>query len=152
MRALLTAAREPGPYVLVAHSWGGLIARLFASQYPNEVAGLVLVDPGSEFLKTSLTPAQWAKFVRAAKKLGEPRDLEAADYEPSVSRFAPPLPCAPSRWSCSPQTNSLTSAPAVRRRGRPGGQQRIGSQRFSTPGTSPVRTAATSSRGSSRSW
>lgn len=97
LHALLTAAGEPGPYVLVAHSWGGLIARLFASQYPNEVAGLVLVDPGSEFLKTSLTPAQWARFVRAAKKLGEPKDLEAADYEPSVSalRAAPPARAIP---------------------------------------------------------
>jgi pimeloyl-ACP methyl ester carboxylesterase len=97
LRALLTAAREPGPYVLVAHSWGGLIARLFASRYPNAVAGLVLVDPGSEFLKTSLTPAQWAKFVGAAKNLGEPRDLEVADYEPSVAalRAAPPVRAIP---------------------------------------------------------
>lgn len=85
LRALLIAAREPGPFVVVAHSWGGLIARLFASHNPNAVAGLVLVDPGSEFLETSLTPAQWKKFVLAAKELGEPKDLEAVDYEPSVA-------------------------------------------------------------------
>jgi len=34
--------------VLVAHSWGGLIARVYASQYPTEVAGMVLVDPTHE--------------------------------------------------------------------------------------------------------
>ena len=86
-----------GPYVLVAHSWGGLTAKLFASRYPNAVAGLVLVDPGSEFLKTSLTPAQWAKLAGAAKKLGEPRALEAVDYEPSVAalRAAPPARAIP---------------------------------------------------------
>jgi pimeloyl-ACP methyl ester carboxylesterase len=93
LQALLTAAREPGPFVVVAHSWGGLIARLFASRYPSAVVGLVLLDPGSEFLETSLMPAQWANFVRAAKALGEPTDLEAADYEPSVAalRVAAPV-------------------------------------------------------------
>ena len=33
-----------GPYVLAGHSLGGLIARLYAGQYPNEVAGVVFVD------------------------------------------------------------------------------------------------------------
>jgi pimeloyl-ACP methyl ester carboxylesterase len=33
-----------GPYVLVGHSLGGVIARLYAAQYPDEVAGVVFVD------------------------------------------------------------------------------------------------------------
>ena len=33
-----------GPYILVGHSLGGLIARLYAGQYPTEVAGVVFVD------------------------------------------------------------------------------------------------------------
>jgi pimeloyl-ACP methyl ester carboxylesterase len=41
---LATAAKLEGPYVLVAHSLGGLFARLYAAIYPGEVAGLVLVD------------------------------------------------------------------------------------------------------------
>jgi pimeloyl-ACP methyl ester carboxylesterase len=45
---LLLNAKVPGPYVLVAHSWGGLIARVYGSQYPAEVAGIVLVDPTHE--------------------------------------------------------------------------------------------------------
>jgi pimeloyl-ACP methyl ester carboxylesterase len=41
---LLKNAKIPSPYVLVGHSLGGLNLSLFASQYPEEVAGLVLVD------------------------------------------------------------------------------------------------------------
>jgi pimeloyl-ACP methyl ester carboxylesterase len=33
-----------GPYILVGHSLGGLVARLYAGQYPNEVAGVIFVD------------------------------------------------------------------------------------------------------------
>jgi pimeloyl-ACP methyl ester carboxylesterase len=48
LHSLLVNAKEIGPYVLVGHSWGGLIARVYASQYPTEVAGMVLVDPTHE--------------------------------------------------------------------------------------------------------
>jgi len=41
---LLTAANIPGPYILVGHSIGGAYARMFAANYPQDVAGLVLVD------------------------------------------------------------------------------------------------------------
>jgi pimeloyl-ACP methyl ester carboxylesterase len=97
LHALLRAAKQPGPYVLVAHSWGGLIGRLYASTYPDEVVGLVLVDSGSEFLQNTLAPAQWEKFVRAAKQPGKPKDLEGADYRPSVRalRAAPPVRSIP---------------------------------------------------------
>jgi pimeloyl-ACP methyl ester carboxylesterase len=41
---LLGAARVESPYVIVGHSLGGVLAPIFASQYPDEVLGLVLVD------------------------------------------------------------------------------------------------------------
>ncbi len=44
LQALTSAIGEPGPFVLVAHSYSGLVASLFARTYPDEVAGLVMVD------------------------------------------------------------------------------------------------------------
>jgi len=44
LHELLTRAGLPPPFVLVGHSFGGLIVRAFAARYPQETAGLVLVD------------------------------------------------------------------------------------------------------------
>lgn len=48
LRMLLRAARIQAPYVLVGHSIGGLITRVYAEQYPDEVLGIVLVDSTHE--------------------------------------------------------------------------------------------------------
>jgi len=48
LHALLATAEIPGPYVLVGHSLGGLLVRLYAARYPQEVTGLVLVDSAHE--------------------------------------------------------------------------------------------------------
>lgn len=44
LERLLDSARIKPPYVLVGHSYGGLLARLFAHAYPDETGGVVLVD------------------------------------------------------------------------------------------------------------
>jgi pimeloyl-ACP methyl ester carboxylesterase len=64
LHALLTAAKVPGPFVLVGHSYGGLIVRLYASTYPSDVVGLVLIDTLTEFLYDALTPKQQAIWIR----------------------------------------------------------------------------------------
>lgn len=64
LHALLTAAKVPGPFVLVGHSYGGLIVRLYASTYPREVVGLVLIDTVTEFLYDRLTPTQRPLWIR----------------------------------------------------------------------------------------
>jgi len=46
LRRALRAADVSGPVVLVGHSIGGFYALMFANRYPQQVAGLVLVDPG----------------------------------------------------------------------------------------------------------
>ena len=62
LRALLRVLEQDGPYVLVGHSLGGIYVRVFASQHPEEVAGLVLVDPTHERLDLEhsvLSPTYW---------------------------------------------------------------------------------------------
>jgi len=51
LHALLQRAAIPSPYVLVGHSFGGLTMPVFAARFPDEVAGMVLVDP--------VAPAEW---------------------------------------------------------------------------------------------
>lgn len=51
LHALLAEAKIPPPYVLVGHSFGGLTMPLFAARYPDEVCGIVLIDP--------VAPAEW---------------------------------------------------------------------------------------------
>jgi pimeloyl-ACP methyl ester carboxylesterase len=65
LHALLRAARLRGPYVLVGHSLGGLFVRLYASTYPRQVAGLVLVDATYELLRKLFSPEQWTALARS---------------------------------------------------------------------------------------
>ena len=98
LHALLSAAGETGPYVLVAHSYGGLIGRLYASTYPDQIAGLVLVDALSEGLQDAETPEQWAIQRRliegdVSEGVAEYPALETIEVDRSFDqlRAAPPL-------------------------------------------------------------
>lgn len=48
LHALLVNAKVTGPYILVGHSLGGILVRLYASYYPAEIVGMVLVDSAHE--------------------------------------------------------------------------------------------------------
>ena len=93
LHLLLSAAGEPGPYVVVGHSFGGTIARLFAATHPDDVVGMVLTDPPSEFLQDNETPEQWAiqrKLMRVdgadiAESIAEYPDIERFDVEASFA-------------------------------------------------------------------
>ena len=54
LHTLLQRAGEAGPYVLVGHSAGGAYAMVYAARYPNEVAGMVLLDSMSPYQFTAL--------------------------------------------------------------------------------------------------
>ena len=85
LHALLTAAGEAGPYVLVGHSYGGLVVRLYASTYPEDVSGLVLVDALTEGLRDAETPEQWA----IQRKLMEGDIRESLVLYPALERIDP---------------------------------------------------------------
>jgi pimeloyl-ACP methyl ester carboxylesterase len=46
LHELLRGANEQGPYLLVGHSYGARVSRVYAATYPDEVTGMVLMDPG----------------------------------------------------------------------------------------------------------
>jgi len=64
---LLVSAKVPGPLVLVGHSIGGLLVRLYAERYPPDVVGLVLVDPTHESSRLfNLRLNQWVRLRELA--------------------------------------------------------------------------------------
>ena len=73
LHELLRAAGVAPPYVVVGHSWGGFLARLFAHDYPNDTVGIVLVD-ATTF--PYLTPTALQHLPRKHTKEGI--DLRAA--------------------------------------------------------------------------
>jgi pimeloyl-ACP methyl ester carboxylesterase len=102
LHALLSAAGEKGPYVLAGHSYGGLIMKLYVRTYPEDVAGLVLVDALSEGLQDTETSEQWA--IQRKLIAGDVRDgvalypaLERIDTDRGFDqvRAAPPLHSMP---------------------------------------------------------
>lgn len=70
LRALLKSRGLNPPYVLVGHSYGGLLMQLFARKYPDEVSGLILVDSThpAQF-KGQNSPENWPVWFRLLFRL-----------------------------------------------------------------------------------
>jgi len=105
LHLLLQTAQIPGPYVFAAHSFGGIFARLYASTYPNEIVGMVLVDALSEKVRSGLTPEQWKLYVdfgftKPTPGLEKYKQIETLDVNASLDQIekaatARPLPPVP---------------------------------------------------------
>lgn len=80
LHQVLQAAGQSGPYVLVGHSLGGFFARLYASTYPEEVVGMVLVDAYSEGLEALLSPADYAALKKLNQDSGTDTVFEIPGY------------------------------------------------------------------------
>ncbi len=67
LHTLLAVAGEHGPYVLVGHSTGGTYAMTYAARYPEQVAGMVLLDSSSpeQFTRMPAFRGQYAMMRRA---------------------------------------------------------------------------------------
>jgi len=102
LEQLLRNADVPGPYVLVGHSWGGELARLYAGTH-HDVRAVVLIDAAS--------PGQTAAIAAALPpyKAGEPALMEQARHPRLADPLANPENLA---WE-----KSLNEAAAVKRLG-----------------------------------
>ena len=88
---LLEQAGEEGPYVLVGHSIGGPYAMTYAAQYPDQVAGMVLLDSSSPQQLTDIPayPLQYAAMRRGLAllptlaRVGVSRVVSSASALPS---------------------------------------------------------------------
>jgi CubicO group peptidase (beta-lactamase class C family)/pimeloyl-ACP methyl ester carboxylesterase len=91
LHVLLQTAHVRGPYVFAAHSFGGIFARLYASTYPSEVVGMVLVDALSEKVRSALTPEQWKLYVnfgftKPTPGLEKYKEIETLDVNASLDQ------------------------------------------------------------------
>ena len=118
LHTLLARAGEAGPYVLVGHSAGGPYAMTYAAQYPDEVAGMVLLD--------SMSP------VRVHRAAGLRH--RAVDDAPRARRAPQPRPVG------------RRTGPARRPRGRASPSRPHRRSRRSPPAPAACATCATSSR------
>src|SRR4030095_5043869 len=98
LHKLLKKAGVPPPYILVGASLGGLLVRLFAQQYPDEVVGMVLVDAGYEngihyINGKKLRPATDAtsKPIPAAKTIATKEDNNLARTPEAVKAIGDAL-------------------------------------------------------------
>jgi pimeloyl-ACP methyl ester carboxylesterase len=98
LHTLLEGAQEDRPYLLVGHSSGGVHIRIFASEYPDQVAGMVLLDaqPVDAFTRLPVYPAFYDRtrivsaFFPSLARLG----VSNIAFAPSVRDEFAELPTA----------------------------------------------------------
>jgi len=100
LHALVGAAKINTPFVIVGHSFGGLVVRLYAMTYPDDVDGMVLVDALSEFLRAAETPEEWVwqrKILDGdlTEALKVYPDIERADADVSFDQLLAASPLQP---------------------------------------------------------
>jgi pimeloyl-ACP methyl ester carboxylesterase len=95
LHTLLERAHVPGPYVLTGHSFGGLYVQTFAANYPDQVAGLVLLDSTAPKPGPALPPStepysvlgRVSAVFSAGAHLGAGRLIAQASYSSLPPHF-----------------------------------------------------------------
>jgi pimeloyl-ACP methyl ester carboxylesterase len=105
LHAMLRAAHLSPPYVLVGHSLGGAIIQVYAHEFPNEIAGLVFVDPEDgrllDRLHSHMTEADWASRQKMLDQMmaqatkAQAAELEGTKVSGDIVSKALPLPDVP---------------------------------------------------------
>ena len=94
--AVLSAAGEDSPYVLVGFSFGGLVSQLYAASHPDDVAGLVLVEAThpdeNDVFWSHLRPAQVAEDRAFMEENPEGVDLLASFAQAQGASALPRVP------------------------------------------------------------
>jgi pimeloyl-ACP methyl ester carboxylesterase len=98
LHALLQAGKIPGPYILVGHSIGGLLVRLYADRYGSEVSGIVLAAGTHESARLGVIGKGWVRVREQAtgRPIPEPSTRtppagSVQTYDPSEDYFAEEL-------------------------------------------------------------
>lgn len=90
---VLAAGGERAPYVLVGHSYGGMIVRLFAGRFPERVVGMVLIDSSHEDQQRRFAAADPSRAsTPPAATAHEAFDLDATSRALSADRWHAPIP------------------------------------------------------------
>jgi pimeloyl-ACP methyl ester carboxylesterase len=92
LEALLRVSGLPGPYVLVGHSVGGMVVRLFAASHPDEVAGLVLVEATTENWLDAFAAQDPSRHGLLTGDNPEHLDLVAGEAELRAAPLPPVVP------------------------------------------------------------
>lgn len=88
LEQLIASAKLAPPFILVGHSYGGLLARSFAARNPDQVAGMVLVDPSDERFNPAL------RKLDAERAAADDRAFAAivpAKFQPELKLLQPVL-------------------------------------------------------------
>jgi pimeloyl-ACP methyl ester carboxylesterase len=97
LHALLAAVDQTEPVVLVGHSYAGVVSRLYAATYPDDVSGMVLVDALAPELRAGMTAEQYAAWKtmneRTPEQIADYPDLERIEFDASLDQLdqAPPI-------------------------------------------------------------
>jgi pimeloyl-ACP methyl ester carboxylesterase len=114
LHTLLQRGHIPGPYVLAGHSFGGRYVLAFAAQYPDDVAGMVLVDATAPASTSSAVSPRWPRHrLDSAWPASTATPPSPACPRGPATKYGPASP--PQTISAARSTSSSKATPQPKR-------------------------------------